>query len=192
MTPCEKLGYKVGDRFIVLSTDLCGEHVCLEHDDGTELPMFITEEDCENVYLHLGRVKLVDGEGWIKNDSEKPEYLPEFIDIKWKSGNVSLGVVIERLCWEVSGDVAVINYWRPHVAKSSCKVDEDTLAQPDTIAPADNQDASKRNTGRFSITQMYTLRNVLGEEILTTDKDGLEELNNLIGELLYDQENHPL
>lgn len=44
MTPCEKLGYKVGDRFRVLNTSLYQElkceYVTLDKDDGSYLPFF--------------------------------------------------------------------------------------------------------------------------------------------------------
>ena len=47
MTPCEKLGYKVGMQFEL--TDNCsvspkGSIVILSHDDGTESPWFKSED----------------------------------------------------------------------------------------------------------------------------------------------------
>lgn len=48
MTPCEELGYKVGDEFEVLG-DGCGffnggEILTLKRDDGTDMPYFTDEE----------------------------------------------------------------------------------------------------------------------------------------------------
>ena len=42
MTPCEKLGYKVGDKFIVTENYVFayGSIIELEHDDGSEGPLF--------------------------------------------------------------------------------------------------------------------------------------------------------
>ena len=42
MTPCEKLGYKVGDEFEVISHHAFkkGQVVTLHEDDGTECPLF--------------------------------------------------------------------------------------------------------------------------------------------------------
>ncbi len=56
MTPCEKLGYKVGDRFRVLNNSLqadygCKDEVYLLEDDGSYCPMFT---DGEKDYLCFG------------------------------------------------------------------------------------------------------------------------------------------
>ena len=44
MTPCEELGYKVGDKFTVIEDDAnyfkSGERVYLVKDDDTNIPMF--------------------------------------------------------------------------------------------------------------------------------------------------------
>lgn len=42
MTPCEKLGYKVGDKFITKGSYTFGGDsiIELEHDDGSEMPLF--------------------------------------------------------------------------------------------------------------------------------------------------------
>lgn len=48
MTPCEKLGYKVGDRFEIISSDVSilrkGSIVSLWEDDGTTSPVFRDSE----------------------------------------------------------------------------------------------------------------------------------------------------
>lgn len=52
MTPCEELGYKIGDRFVVVSPSdyfSIGDIVTLHHDDGTTAPKF-TDEHGMSVY----------------------------------------------------------------------------------------------------------------------------------------------
>lgn len=54
MTPCEKLGYKVGDKFEVLRRTAffkAGTVIILHHDDGSSHPYFYSEEIVE---LHDG------------------------------------------------------------------------------------------------------------------------------------------
>src|SRR5690554_7231836 len=49
MTPCEKMGYKVGDKFKVLSSVegfTEGQEIELYEDDGTDMPLF----SGENIY----------------------------------------------------------------------------------------------------------------------------------------------
>ena len=70
MTPCEKLGYKVGDKFIVV--DKSGEMfppntiVTLNYDDGSAAPLF-SGSSCRydlakggGAYMNLQRVKKID------------------------------------------------------------------------------------------------------------------------------------
>lgn len=60
MTPCEKLGYKVGDRFVALESNKFvgrskGDILELVKDDGTDYPWFknvTTGEDLTVCYLH--------------------------------------------------------------------------------------------------------------------------------------------
>ena len=59
MTPCEKLGYKVGDRFVVKSNStqfLKGQVIELIEDDGSTTPWF-SNRGCEPRFLHLQKVK---------------------------------------------------------------------------------------------------------------------------------------
>lgn len=45
MTPCQELGYKVGDKFIALEDSLftVGSIVTLHRDDGSTVPLFAGE-----------------------------------------------------------------------------------------------------------------------------------------------------
>lgn len=64
MTPCEELGYAVGDKFIVLSNTVFneGQIVTLYEDDGSASPLFSGEgvwNNCDGkpgAYLPLGQV----------------------------------------------------------------------------------------------------------------------------------------
>lgn len=69
MTPCEELGYKVGDKFIVV--DLVGRYgftegsvITLEHDDGSSCPYF---KLLEGSHTERGRVS-----GYMNLDIVKP------------------------------------------------------------------------------------------------------------------------
>ena len=58
MTPCEKLGYKVGDRFEVIKSHRyfpIGAIVTLSHDDGEDCVLFKRGDD--KYYAHLYKVK---------------------------------------------------------------------------------------------------------------------------------------
>lgn len=79
MTPCEKLGYKVGDTFAI--TDRlpdgameagtgfkAGQIVTLARDDGSMLPLFsgdnlkyyLCDDDAQGAYVHLSLVTKVE------------------------------------------------------------------------------------------------------------------------------------
>lgn len=70
MTPCEKLGYKVGDEFVVVETKTTfelGSKVRLIDDDGTSFPKFEgvgckANDGGDWHFMHLSRVKPSDGE----------------------------------------------------------------------------------------------------------------------------------
>lgn len=65
MTPCEKLGYKVGDRFEVIDSDNflkwpVGTIVVLHRDDRTYAPRFRKEDRAdEQCYMDIKRARLV-------------------------------------------------------------------------------------------------------------------------------------
>ena len=71
MTPCEELGYKVGDKFIVTKggTFSVGSVVMLYRDDNSYTPLFkLIKGSCKynvcdgetGAYLHLGKVKPIE------------------------------------------------------------------------------------------------------------------------------------
>lgn len=64
MTPCEKLGYKVGDRFVVIRPELvtggmsAGDIIILHRDDGSSMPLFRKEgEDYAHDCGYLEAIK---------------------------------------------------------------------------------------------------------------------------------------
>lgn len=71
MTPCEEMGYKVGDEFTVLESAegfTAGQTIELNRDDGTDMPMFkgrntlYTLADAwtaSGAYLDLGYVQKI-------------------------------------------------------------------------------------------------------------------------------------
>lgn len=60
MTPCQKLGYKVGDEFFIPPTEKNypyeGEIVTLEWDDGSSCPRFYLPSKKVTRYIELNRV----------------------------------------------------------------------------------------------------------------------------------------
>lgn len=75
MTPCEKLGYKVGDKFEVLEDAegfTKGQTVELKEDDGTECPFFANDSIEE--YYYLKDVKPLNQPEEQPNDLEDREF----------------------------------------------------------------------------------------------------------------------
>ena len=70
MTPCEELGYKVGDEFEVITKFMegCkeGSIVILEEDDGTEIPIFNGRR-----FIHLNLVNKIEKETTMNNSLEQ-------------------------------------------------------------------------------------------------------------------------
>ncbi|MGL5580422.1 MAG: hypothetical protein ACRDCE_05600 [Cetobacterium sp.] len=73
MTPCEELGYKVGDKFIVetfVSGFVEGQTVTLYRDFGTDIPLFKGDNEhyslCDGepgAYIHVNLITPVDDGG---------------------------------------------------------------------------------------------------------------------------------
>ena len=65
MTPCEKLGYKVGDEFELTSDHFyysVGDVATLAEDDGTTFPMFFDRDGAPDIAISLCKVRKV-GDG---------------------------------------------------------------------------------------------------------------------------------
>lgn len=61
MTPCEKLGYKAGDRFECLEANtglyMPGDILILKEDDGSDNPWFLNKRTLERTAVHLDFVE---------------------------------------------------------------------------------------------------------------------------------------
>lgn len=79
MTPSEKLGYKVGDKFIVLVKDedavgfTQGQTVTMAEDDGSSNPLFRGQNTTHNgeAYLSLYKVKKIEEQGDMNKEFTK-------------------------------------------------------------------------------------------------------------------------
>lgn len=62
MTPCQKLGYKVGDRFVVMKEGVLakGSIVTLYKDDATTLPLFKSIVGDEELYISLLEIEKIE------------------------------------------------------------------------------------------------------------------------------------
>lgn len=65
MTPCQKLGYKVGDRFVALIDidNMCGKGciMSLLMDDGSSIPLFRSIIGGAELYVSLEAVEKIEG-----------------------------------------------------------------------------------------------------------------------------------
>lgn len=96
-TPCEKLGYKVGDKFVVarkyeLSAAEVGDILELTGDDGSGTPIFRDSSgDCRS--LPLRNIVKLDGDGWIEwKGGDMPVERGTLVSIKYRDGYVTPGV----------------------------------------------------------------------------------------------------
>ncbi|MGY0156387.1 hypothetical protein ACVQK1_09300 [Edwardsiella tarda] len=97
-TPCEKLGYKVGDKFVVVRDDgfsrsTVGDVLILALDDGSNCPIF-RKENCINPYCpYLSNIAKIDGDGWIGwKGGEMPVERGTLVDVKYRDGMETVGV----------------------------------------------------------------------------------------------------
>lgn len=68
MTPCEKLGYKVGDRFVSLDNNKdsdrdVGDFLIMKKDDGDGCPWFLNERTQETIPVMTESVKKISDKG---------------------------------------------------------------------------------------------------------------------------------
>ena len=71
MTPCEKLGYKVGDRFVSLNNNKdsdrdVGDFLIMKKDDGDDCPWFLNERTQETIPVMMESVKKIPDKGILK------------------------------------------------------------------------------------------------------------------------------
>lgn len=122
MTPCEKLGYKAGDKFVVVKiTPRCmvevGGILELKYDDGTDTPYFSVRFDIARS-LPLQNVAKLDGDGWIGwKSGEMPVELGTLVDVVYRDGgNLHHLESACSLRWghnEASGDIVAYRLHQP-------------------------------------------------------------------------------
>ena len=71
MTPCEKLGYKAGDRFVSLNNNKdsdrdVGDFLIMKKDDGDDCPWFLNERTQETIAVMMENVKKISDKGGLK------------------------------------------------------------------------------------------------------------------------------
>lgn len=75
MTPCEKLGYKVGDRFRILNNNkdsdrVAGDFLIIQKDDGDHFPRFLNERTQETIPVMVENVKKISDRDRLKTGDE--------------------------------------------------------------------------------------------------------------------------
>lgn len=94
MTPCKKLGYKAGDKFVVVregnrSVADVGDVLTLGFDDGTDRPHCDVEGSCCRIlFPHINDIVKLDGDGWIGwKGGEMPVDSETLVDVVYRDGD---------------------------------------------------------------------------------------------------------
>lgn len=100
MTPCEELGYKVGDEFEVINSGYmtfnAGQVVVLTEDDHSECPLFEDKYGSDDGYVYLKDVKLIKPSSTDDTaTSQESEYIGSPIAQKVSNDNTGAYVSIE-------------------------------------------------------------------------------------------------
>ncbi|QPW25404.1 hypothetical protein F8538_06245 [Edwardsiella ictaluri] len=97
-TPCEKLGYKVGDKFVVIRTNetaasRAGDIIKLTSDDGSLQPGFKIVGSGVACWPSLDDIAKIDSDGWIEwKGGEMPVERGTLVDVKYRDGKETVGV----------------------------------------------------------------------------------------------------
>ncbi|WP_050978604.1 hypothetical protein [Edwardsiella tarda] len=98
-TPCEKLGYEVGDKFVVVregnrSIAEVGDVLTLEFDDGSDRPHCGVEGSCCRIlFPQIDDIAKIDADGWIEwKGGEMPVARGTLVDVKCRDGKETVGV----------------------------------------------------------------------------------------------------
>ena len=154
MTPCEDLGYKVGDKFDVVSEHdgvhfNVGDLVILKEDDGSNRPLFQEQNSDLVQYVYLNQVKKITtaNDDWITWSGGKcPVPKGTLVDVKHRSGDYYFNRSAcenERVkSWDHSdhiGDIIAYRLSDSGIAGSSEKEND---AEPEDVKlTTDNTDA---------------------------------------------------
>ncbi|EOV3349204.1 hypothetical protein ACONGJ_003563, partial [Edwardsiella piscicida] len=97
-TPCENVGYEVGDDFVVLRTNeasgaYAGDILKLTNDDGSLQPTFKHVGSGVACWPRLEDVAKIDSDGWIEwKGGEMPVGRGTLVDVKYRDGKGTIGV----------------------------------------------------------------------------------------------------
>ena len=117
MTPCEKLGYKVGDRFEVCGRSghgfELGEIAVLIRDDGTNLPRFSSENTGSEASLFIPKEDgtFYEGGVCVKPISITPKNPIEYLKSAHADGDLIDPVTMLRECYGITKTERVVVEW---------------------------------------------------------------------------------
>lgn len=127
MTPCEKLGYKVSDRFIAQkdgNTTKRGDILTLREDDGSRMPLFQNERTKEATYEYIQKYDDMWPEGvWVLPENPKPSTLKnpiEYLKTAHANGDTIYPETMLRECFGITKTERVVTEWS--VVKREIKV----------------------------------------------------------------------
>ncbi|WP_392430557.1 hypothetical protein [Edwardsiella piscicida] len=99
-TPCEKLGYNVGDKFVNFSHgEKYGGIFTLKEFDAAGVPFFMSDLDngCYFIFS-LSDVSKIDSDGWIEwKGGEMPVERGTLVDVKYRDGAETIGVTADLM-----------------------------------------------------------------------------------------------
>lgn len=161
MTPCEKLGYKVGDKFEVTedstfpnSSFHCGEIVYLGIDDGSNSPYFISEDKQKRYVITLRKVKKIttDTDGWIKwEGGECPVEKGTLVDVKYRDGRKKYSLPAME---QIETPDAKRVYWINHSMGND--IIAYRLSDADRLGSEPAEDKTTNNADGFAIVNLIS------------------------------------
>ena len=124
MTPCEKLGYKVGDRFEVVKSGgfhhfEIGQNISLIEDDGTETPNFQAECKTDTQWVDLEDVKPINRVA--ADTPSTPQNPIEYLKSAHADGDMIDPATMLRECFGITKTERVVVEWS-EVTKREIKV----------------------------------------------------------------------
>lgn len=118
MTPCEKLGYKVGDRFVA---QIDGGYVkkddilTLIMDDGSRMPYFRNETTKENSFQYIEKYDNMRlGSTWLLPEAPKFSALKdpiEYLKTAHENGDMIDPATMLRECYGITKTERVVVEW---------------------------------------------------------------------------------
>lgn len=199
-TPCQKLGYKVGDKFEILRGNSdgfsVGTIVSLFKDDGTTMPLFAGENTkfrnaCgeAGAYTHLHNVKPIKPKKakrpWIKwEGGECPVPKGTLIDVKYRDGHKQKGCPagptpgeFERNAsfWGNAGAPSDIIAYRLAKPKEAAAPAPEVQAEPTVQREANGRPVGAKVGDWFKVIEASNIRPYrVGDKVQFTDDDGTD------------------